>query len=114
MAKTERAETTTPWPASKKPAIKGVRKTPRRFDAEALHNAAGTLPPATEVKAIEACTVEGSVVSRISRPRAAPGGDLGPGSARIFREAETARKCSGKAVRGPPRTPCSGRPHRGR
>jgi hypothetical protein len=41
-----------------------VRKIPNRFDADALHSAAGALPPATEVKAIEACTVDGKAVSR--------------------------------------------------
>ena len=33
---------------------------PSRFDAEALQTAAGTLPRAIEVKAIDDCTVEGS------------------------------------------------------
>ena len=37
-----------------------VRPMPMRFDADALHTAAGTLPPAIEVKAIEDCTVEGN------------------------------------------------------
>ena len=63
MAKAERAEKSAPWLASKKPAITGVRKMPKRFDVDALHKAAGTLPPATDVKAIEACTVEGRAVS---------------------------------------------------
>ena len=54
MARTERAEISRPWRVSRKPAIRGVRKTPSRFEAEALHSAAGTLPPATDVKAIEA------------------------------------------------------------
>ena len=34
---------------------------PTRLDAEALHKAAATLPPAMEVNATEACTVDGSV-----------------------------------------------------
>ena len=37
----------------------GVRKMPIRFEAEAAQTAAATLPRATEVKAIEDCTVEG-------------------------------------------------------
>ncbi len=38
----------------------GVRKTPSRFEADALAIAPGTLPPASEVKPTEACTVEGT------------------------------------------------------
>ena len=41
---------------------------PMMLDAEALHSAAATLPPAIEVKATDACTVEGNV-HRNSRPR---------------------------------------------
>ncbi|MCY1432464.1 hypothetical protein D3C76_1309570 [compost metagenome] len=37
----------------------GVRKTPSRLDAEALHTAAGMLPRASEVKAMDDCTVAG-------------------------------------------------------
>jgi hypothetical protein len=62
-----------PWLASRKPAISGVRKTPSRLDAVALHIAAGTLPPATDVKTIEACTVEGSAVSKITPAHKGPG-----------------------------------------
>ena len=40
---------------------------PMMLDNEALHSAAATLPPATEVKITEACTVEGRV-QRNSRP----------------------------------------------
>ncbi|MCW0417071.1 hypothetical protein NB689_002825 [Xanthomonas sacchari] len=43
------------------PISSGVRNTPSRLDSEALHTAAGTLPPAIEVKAIDDCTVDGSV-----------------------------------------------------
>ena len=66
-----------PWRASRKPAIRGVRKTPSRFEAVALHIAAGTLPPATDVKAIEACTVEGSAVSKITPAQSGPGRKFG-------------------------------------
>jgi hypothetical protein len=41
---------------------------PRMLDVEALHRAAATFPPAIEVKATEACTVEGNV-QRNRRPR---------------------------------------------
>jgi hypothetical protein len=34
---------------------------PTKFEAEALHTAAATFPRATEVKAIDDCTVEGRV-----------------------------------------------------
>ncbi|MNR54706.1 hypothetical protein D3C85_1749390 [compost metagenome] len=37
----------------------GVRNTPIRLEAEALHTAAGMLPRASEVKAMEDCTVAG-------------------------------------------------------
>jgi len=37
----------------------GVANTPSRFDADALQTAAGTLPRAIAVNAIEDCTVEG-------------------------------------------------------
>src|ERR1700688_4007856 len=77
MERTERAEMSRPCRVSRKPAIRGVRKTPSRFEAEALHSAAGTLPPATDVKAIEACTVEGSAVSRISPAQSGSGRKLG-------------------------------------
>src|SRR5260370_29225499 len=39
----------------------GVRKMPIRLEADALHTAAATLPLAIDVKAIDDCTVEGSV-----------------------------------------------------
>ena len=58
---------------SRKPAIRGVRKTPARLEAVALHIAAGTLPPATDVKTIDACTVEGNAVSRINPAHNGPG-----------------------------------------
>src|ERR1700724_3276262 len=77
MERTERAEMSRPCRVSRKPAIRGVTKTPSRFEAEALHSAAGTLPPATDVKAIEACTVEGSAVSRITPAQSASGRKLG-------------------------------------
>src|ERR1700677_1332967 len=77
MARTERTEISRPCRVSRKPAIRGVRKTPSRFDAEALHIAAGTLPPATEVKAIEDCNVEGSAVSRISPAQSGSGSNPG-------------------------------------
>ena len=39
---------------------------PTRLDSEAQHTAAGTLPRAIEVKAIEDCTVEGSIQRKIT------------------------------------------------
>ncbi len=41
------------------PTRTGVRKMPRRFEAEAAQTAAATLPRPIEVKAIDDCTVEG-------------------------------------------------------
>ncbi len=51
-----------PWPPTEKsrPTRSGVRNMPKMFDAEAEQIAAGTLPPAIEVKAIDDCTVDGS------------------------------------------------------
>src|ERR1700760_4168977 len=57
--------------------MSGVRKIPKRFDADALHIAAGTLPRATEVKAIEACTVDGKAVKRSSPAQSGAGKRLG-------------------------------------
>src|SRR3984957_18949379 len=92
MARTERAETSMPWRASRKPAIRGVRKTASRLDAVALHIAAGTLPPATDVKTIEACTVEGSVVSKITPAHKGPGRKFGKRTgAEIPRSGKTAK-----------------------
>ena len=45
---------------------------PKRFDAEAAQTAAATFPRATEVKAIELCTVEGRQ-QRNSIPAPRPG-----------------------------------------
>src|SRR5690606_20846792 len=56
-------------PAEKSRATRtGVRKIPRMFEVEAAHIAAGTLPPAIDVKAIDDCTVEGRT-HRNKRPR---------------------------------------------
>ncbi|MOA67405.1 hypothetical protein D3C78_1945670 [compost metagenome] len=41
------------------PTSSGETKIPNRLDAEALHTAAATLPPASEVKAMADCTVAG-------------------------------------------------------
>ena len=49
---------------------------PRRFDSEALQSAAGTLPRAIEVKAMEDCTVEGSTQTN-SSPKARSFGNHG-------------------------------------
>jgi hypothetical protein len=38
---------------------RGVRKTPRTFEAEALHTAAATFPPAIDVKVIDDWIVDG-------------------------------------------------------
>ncbi len=51
----------------------GVTTMPKRLDTEALHSAAGTLPRAIEVKAIDDCTVDGSRQTK-SRPSARSGG----------------------------------------
>jgi hypothetical protein len=55
----------------------GVSATPTRLDSDALHSAAGTLPRAIEVKAIEDCTVDGST-QRKSRPTAISGATKPP------------------------------------
>ena len=67
-----------PVPASRA-SSNGVRKTPSRLDSEALHTAAGTLPRAIEVKAIEDCTVDGSA-HRNSTPRYSSGVSSQPSS----------------------------------
>lgn len=54
---TEAPEALAVW--KRRPTSRGVRKTPRRLEAEAAQTAAGTLPPATEVKAMLLWTVEG-------------------------------------------------------
>ncbi|MOA03440.1 hypothetical protein D3C78_1229470 [compost metagenome] len=41
------------------PTSSGETKIPSRLEAEALHTAAATLPPASEVKAMADCTVAG-------------------------------------------------------
>ena len=48
-----------PWACSRSPTSRGVSAMPMMLDSEALHSAAATLPPATEVKITEACTVDG-------------------------------------------------------
>lgn len=42
-----------------RPTNSGDTKIPSRLEAEALHTAAATLPPASEVKAMADCTVAG-------------------------------------------------------
>src|SRR3546814_8688206 len=49
----------TPLAWSNQPARRGLMKTPRKFDSDAAHNAAATLPPAIDVNAIDDCTVDG-------------------------------------------------------
>jgi hypothetical protein len=77
MLRIECKEISRPWLLSSSPAIRGVRTTPTRLEAVALHIAAGTLPPATDVKTIEACTVEGSAVRRINPAHSGAGKKLG-------------------------------------
>src|ERR1700677_3859357 len=55
-----------PWALSSNPTSAGVSTIPNMLDTEALHRAAGTLPRAIEVKAIEDCTVEGSTQTNIN------------------------------------------------
>jgi hypothetical protein len=57
-----------PAAPSSRPASSGVSTMPSRLESEALHSAAGTLPPAIEVNTTEACTADGSV-HRNSTPR---------------------------------------------
>ena len=59
---------------------------PTRLDAEALHKAAATLPPAIEVNAIEDCTVEGRV-HRNSKPSTIGGANKAEASGRSARPA---------------------------
>ena len=65
MSPTARGEMP-PWVLSSRPASNGVSRMPSRLDAVAAHRAAGTLPRAIEVKAIDDCTVEGSTHSSSS------------------------------------------------
>ena len=48
-----------PWAFSSRATSAGVSSMPKRLEIEAAHSAAGTLPRAIEVKAIEDCTVDG-------------------------------------------------------
>src|SRR3546814_18013633 len=73
-------------PVISKAVSSGVTNIPARFENEALHTAAATLPPATAVNAMEDCTVEGSNV-RNRRPVASAGSRPGM--------AESARPISG-------------------
>ena len=57
-----------PCDFSAKPASNGVTNMPIMLEAEALQSAAGTLPPAIDVNATDACTVDGKV-QRNRRPR---------------------------------------------
>ncbi len=50
---------------SSKATRSGVNTMPTRFDTEALHRAAGTLPRPMEVKAMEDCTVDGRTQTNI-------------------------------------------------
>jgi hypothetical protein len=56
---TDSQEKPPPLAERKRLANSGVRKMPNRLEADALHTAAGTFPRASEVKAIDDCTVEG-------------------------------------------------------
>ncbi len=58
----ESKEIAPPEPLASSSTRSGVTTTPSMLDTEALVRAAGTLPPAIEVKAIEDCTVDGSSV----------------------------------------------------
>src|SRR5699024_12103402 len=51
---------TSTWEPSSAAASRGVKITPRTFDTDAELTARATLPRATDVNAIEDCTVEGS------------------------------------------------------
>ena len=57
----QRIEREAAWPpvANSRPTSSGVRNMPKMLEADAAQMAAGTLPPAIEVKAIDDCTVEG-------------------------------------------------------
>src|SRR5271166_267197 len=95
MPRTDRAEMSRPWLASRKPAIRGVKNTPSRLEAVALHIAAGTLPPATDVKTIEDCTVEGSAVSKITPAHSGPGRKLGARTRAQIPSKGNSATCSG-------------------
>ena len=83
-----------PWVLSSRPASSGVSSMPSRLDAVAAHSAAGTLPRAIEVKAIEDCTVDGSTHSS-SRPVQSGGGQQvrRQGAGGQAEEPETAGRC---------------------
>ena len=92
---------------------------PRRFDAVAAQSAAGTLPRAIEVKAIDACTVDGNTQSRI-RPVQSSGGSkrgniaLSPrpkagNSTKVLTNTTMCRRqwlAPASAARGASRAPC--------
>src|SRR3546814_17251293 len=58
----------TPLAWSNQPARRGLMKTPRKFDSDAAHNPAATLPPAVDVNEIDDCTVDGIKQRRTTPP----------------------------------------------
>ena len=67
-----------PCAPSKSPTKSGVNPMPKRLEAVAAQSAAGTLPRAIEVKAIDDWTVEGRAQSRITPVQS--GGVKSPGN----------------------------------
>ena len=66
MLSTARVLKPPPFESRSSTTSSGVRTMPKRLETEALHRAAATLPRAIEVKAIEDCTVEGRMQTKIS------------------------------------------------
>src|SRR5208337_1358655 len=108
-----------PCACNNRPASSGVIAMPTRLDAEALHKAAATLPPAIEVNAIEVCTVEGRAQRKI-RPSTIGGANKAEASGRSARPASgnrtkvavkitrCSRQCEAPATTAPreSRAPC--------
>src|SRR5271163_5254553 len=91
---------------------------PTRLDAEALHKAAATLPPAIEVNAIEDCTVDGRVhrnirpstigagnsaeaAGRSARPKSGKSTKVAAKTTRCSRQCETAATTAARDRRAP-------------
>src|SRR3546814_5466742 len=67
MSRNTPNESSAPATWRSEPASTGVSTTPTMLDADAAQSAAGTVPQAIDVNAIDDCTVEGRKHTNISR-----------------------------------------------
>src|SRR3546814_16016780 len=73
MSRNTPNESAEPATGRSEPASTGVSTTPTRLDADAAQSAAGTLPQAIDVNAIDDCTVEGRTHTSMSPLASAAG-----------------------------------------